>query len=87
MAQKRDAKKGGKKKFQRKRHCRLCEDKVTKVDYKDLTILKKNVTNRGKIRARRTSGNCEKHQRMIARALKRARHLAMIPYKLEYFRK
>ncbi len=74
-----DDKRGGRG-FGRKRVCRYCADKNAKVDFKDQAALKYFVTERGKIIPRRISGNCAKHQRQIAQAIKRARGLAMIPY-------
>jgi len=66
--------------FGRKKVCRFCAEKALKVDFKDQTTLKYFVTERGKIIPRRISGNCAKHQRQVAVAIKRARGLAMIPY-------
>ena len=66
--------------FFRKRFCRLCREKITQIDYKDIKRLEKFITDRGKIISRRSSGNCAWHQRMIARAIKRTRYLALLPY-------
>ncbi len=66
--------------FGRKKVCRFCAEKNTHVDFKDQATLKYFVTERGKIIPRRISGNCAKHQRQIAVAIKRARGLALIPY-------
>src|SRR4051812_49469285 len=66
--------------FGRKKVCRFCAERNTKVDFKDQATLKYFVTERGKIIPRRISGNCAKHQREVAVAIKRARGLAMIPY-------
>jgi small subunit ribosomal protein S18 len=66
--------------FGRKKVCRFCAEKNTLVDFKDQATLKYFVTERGKIIPRRISGNCAKHQRQIAVAIKRARGLALIPY-------
>lgn len=74
-----DDKRGGRG-FGRKRVCRFCAEKSAKVDYKDQATLKYFVTERGKIIPRRISGNCAKHQRQVAVAIKRARGLALIPY-------
>src|SRR5215475_9871841 len=71
---------GGAGGFGRKKVCRFCAERALKVDFKDQTTLKYFVTERGKIIPRRISGNCAKHQRQIAVAIKRARGLAMIPY-------
>jgi len=64
----------------RKKVCRFCAEKNSKVDYKDQATLKYFVTERGKIIPRRISGNCAKHQREVAVAIKRARGIALIPY-------
>lgn len=77
-----DDKRGGGRgsSFGRKRLCRFCADKIHQVDFKDQATLKYFVTERGKIIPRRISGNCAKHQRQIAVAIKRARCIAMIPF-------
>jgi small subunit ribosomal protein S18 len=75
-----DEKRGGGRGFGRKKVCRFCAEKNAKVDFKDQATLKYFVTERGKIIPRRISGNCAKHQREIATAIKRARGLAMLPY-------
>ena len=64
----------------RRKSCQYCRDKVEFVDYKDITALKKFVSDRGKIRSRRITGACRRHQNQIARAVKRARELALLPY-------
>ncbi|NLW21767.1 MAG: 30S ribosomal protein S18 [Tissierellia bacterium] len=64
----------------RKRVCSFCTDKVEHIDYKDVSTLKKYVTERGKIIPRRISGNCAKHQRELTKAIKRARQIALMPY-------
>jgi small subunit ribosomal protein S18 len=66
--------------FGRRKVCRFCADKAQKVDYKDQGQLKYFLTERGKIIPRRISGNCAKHQREVATAVKRARMLAILPY-------
>ena len=71
---------GGGRGFGRRKVCRFCADKALKVDYKDQQALKYFLTERGKIIPRRISGNCAKHQREIATAIKRARMLAILPY-------
>lgn len=60
--------------------CAFCVDKATEIDYKDLGKLRKFVSERGKILPRRISGNCAKHQRMMTASIKRARHIALLPY-------
>ena len=71
---------GGRRGFGRRKVCRFCADKALKVDYKDQGQLKYFLTERGKIIPRRISGNCAKHQREVATAVKRARMLALLPY-------
>jgi small subunit ribosomal protein S18 len=66
--------------FGRRKVCRFCAEKALKVDYKDQAQLKYFLTERGKIIPRRISGNCAKHQRDVATAIKRARVLALLPY-------
>lgn len=67
-------------KQRKKRMCRFCENGVKYVDYKDPKILLKFTSDVGKIIPRRTSGTCAKHQRQLVKAIKRARHLALIPF-------
>jgi small subunit ribosomal protein S18 len=71
---------GGRRGFGRRKVCRFCADKALKVDYKDQGQMKYFLTERGKIIPRRISGNCAKHQREVATAVKRARMLAILPY-------
>lgn len=66
--------------FHRKKICRFCADSSLKIDYKDPKTLRYFVTERGKIVPRRISGNCAKHQRQLSLAIKRARHIALMPY-------
>jgi len=67
-------------KKQKKKFCIFCKDKVAYVDYKDVGTLRKFVSDRGKIRARRVTGNCTQHQRDVASAVKNAREMALLPY-------
>ncbi len=67
----------------RKKVCQFCQEKTTHIDYKDLAKLKKYTTERGKILPRRITGACAKHQRMVTRAIKRARSIALLPYVAE----
>ena len=64
----------------KKKVCAFCKEKVTHVDYKDTPLLRKYISDRGKIRARRVSGNCTQHQRDVAIAVKNAREVALLPY-------
>ena len=67
-------------KKQKKKICIFCKDKIDYVDYKDVSMLRKLISDRGKIRARRVSGNCAQHQRDVATAVKNAREMALLPY-------
>jgi small subunit ribosomal protein S18 len=64
----------------KKKVCVFCKDKITYVDYKDTNLLRKFISDRGKIRARRVTGNCVQHQRDVATAVKNAREVALLPY-------
>ena len=64
----------------RRKVCRFCVDRVVAIDFKNTTILRNFVTERGKILSARSSGNCSKHHRMLTRAIKIARNLALLPY-------
>jgi small subunit ribosomal protein S18 len=64
----------------RRKPCQHCRDKVEQVDYKDVAALRKFVSEKGKIRSRRITGACRRHQSQIATAVKRARELALLPY-------
>jgi small subunit ribosomal protein S18 len=66
--------------LKKRRICRFCEEKEPYVDYKDDKRLLRFTTEQGKIIPRRTSGTCARHQRMLTIAIKRARHLALVPY-------
>ena len=63
-----------------KRPCRFCYEKVEQVDYKDLDRIGRYVTDRGKIIPSRLTGTCARHQRVLTRAIKRARFMALLPY-------
>lgn len=64
----------------KKKVCLFCKEHIDWVDYKDIGLLRKYMSDRGKIRARRVSGNCAQHQRDVALAIKTARELALLPY-------
>jgi small subunit ribosomal protein S18 len=64
----------------RKRNCMFCRDKVEDVDYKDLNQLRRFVSEKGKIRSRRITGACRRHQNQVSIAVKRAREMALLPY-------
>ena len=67
----------------RKKVCVFCAEKNAVIDYKDTNKLKRYISERGKILPRRITGNCAKHQRALTVAIKRARHVALIPYVVE----
>jgi len=67
------------KKF-KKKPCAFCRDKATYIDYKDINLLRKYISDRGKIRSRRVTGACTQHQRQIASAVKNSREMALLPY-------
>jgi small subunit ribosomal protein S18 len=64
----------------RRKPCPFCRDKIDQVDYKDIATLRRFISDRGKIRSRRITGACRRHQNQIAKAVKRARELALLPY-------
>ena len=68
------------KKFQEKRKCRFCLDRVKGIDYKDLNTLQKNLTPQGKLFSRKRSGCCTFHQKVFQTAVKRARFIALLPF-------
>jgi small subunit ribosomal protein S18 len=64
----------------KKKVCGFCKDDVSYVDYKDTALLRRFISDRGKIRARRVTGNCSQHQRDVATAIKNSREMALLPY-------
>ena len=66
--------------FRRRRVCKFCVDKIDYINYKDVKLLQQYILERANILPRRISGNSARHQRMVQAAIKRARHLALIPY-------
>lgn len=78
----------GRRSFSRRRKvCAFCLEKSKTIDYKDVATLRRYLTDRGKIRSRRKTGTCAKHQRRLAVAIKRARHLALLPFTAEHIRR
>ena len=67
----------------RPKACQFCVDKIKTLDYKDVGRLRTTVTDRGKIKSRGQTGTCAAHQRMVASAVKRARHMALLPFVTE----
>jgi len=66
--------------FRRRKVCKFCADKIDYIDYKDVKLLQQFIPERSKILPRRISGTCARHQRFLQQAIKRARHLALIPF-------
>jgi len=78
---------GGAKYVPKPKFCSFCADKVEVIDYKDPSQLRRCISGGGKIAPRRRTGTCAKHQRAVAVAIKRARHLALLPYTPAHIRK
>ncbi len=89
MPQKTDRQTGGRKRpaapggGQKRKNCYFCREKIAEVDYKNVNQLRRYVSERGKIRSRRITGACRRHQVQIAIAVKRAREMALLPYVAE----
>ena len=64
----------------RRRYCSFCKEKIEEVDYKNINQLRRYVSEKGKIRSRRITGACRRHQVQVASAVKRAREMALLPY-------
>lgn len=64
----------------RRKVCYFCAEKIDHIDYKDVNLLRRYVSDKGKIRPRRVTGNCAQHQKKLAKAVKNAREMALIPY-------
>jgi small subunit ribosomal protein S18 len=71
---------GDRRYFARPKTCQFCADKTVSIDYKKAEMLRRFVTDEGKIRPRRQTGTCARHQRVLAGAIKRARHIALLPF-------
>ncbi|MBE7035591.1 MAG: 30S ribosomal protein S18 [Ruminococcaceae bacterium] len=67
----------------KKKVCAFCQDKIDYIDYKDVAKLRRFVSERAKILPRRITGTCAKHQRQLTEAIKRARHIALLPFSAE----
>ncbi|MEA3460210.1 MAG: 30S ribosomal protein S18 [Chloroflexota bacterium] len=68
------------RRYHRPRRCFFCTEDIDNIDYKNVNLLRRFITDHGKIKPRRRTGTCAKHQRQLARAIKRARHLALLPF-------
>jgi small subunit ribosomal protein S18 len=75
-----DTQGGGRRYYSHPRTCQFCTDPNVVIDYKNVELLRRYITEDGKIRPRRQTGTCAKHQRALAAAIKRARHLAMLQF-------
>lgn len=71
----------------RRKVCAFCLDKKRTINYKEISTSRRFLTERGKIKSRRKTGTCAKHQRRLANAVKRARHLALLPFTAEHIRR
>ena len=82
MAYEREGKPGGRPggRGRRRKVCQFCAEKTAQIDYKDSNKLKRFLSERSKILPRRTTGTCARHQRQLTEAIKRARHIALLPY-------
>lgn len=79
---------GGRGRYVPKRKiCTFCAEKTTVIDFKDVSKLSSYISNRGKIVPRRKTGTCAKHQRLLAQAIKRARHIALLPFAQAHIQK
>ena len=84
--QQRDRNSGGRKRPgtqsgpARRKSCQFCKAKMEDVDYKDIGLLRRYISEKGKIRSRRITGACRRHQNQVSRAIKRAREMALLPY-------
>ena len=78
---------GSRRQSRRRKVCAFCLEKTRTIDYKDVGMLRRYLTDRSKIRSRRKTGTCAKHQRRLAIAVKRARHLALLPFTAEHIRR
>lgn len=79
-----DGNKDGRKRFFKRKVCNFCKNRQEALDYKDVRILRRYIKDSGKIIPKRLTGTCSKHQRMVTRAIKRARNIALLPYETRY---
>jgi ribosomal protein S18 len=76
----RESKAAGYQKKQKRKYCFFCKEKIERIDYKDVTLLRRFLSERGKIRPRRVTGTCAQHQAELGKAIKNAREVALLPY-------
>ena len=74
------------RRYSRPKYCQFCVDTTIELDYKNVELLRRFVTETGKIRPRRQTGTCARHQRKLANTIKRSRHIALLPYSGEVLR-
>jgi small subunit ribosomal protein S18 len=74
---------GGPQGGPKRRNCFFCKEKIEEIDYKNVTQLRRYISEKGKIRSRRITGACRRHQVQVAQAVKRAREMALLPYVAE----
>jgi small subunit ribosomal protein S18 len=79
-----DGRWGGGRYSLKRKVCSFCVNKIKEIDYKNISLLSGYISERGKINSRRRTGTCAKHQRALAMAIKRARHIALLPYAPEH---
>ncbi|HEC33624.1 MAG TPA: 30S ribosomal protein S18 [Chloroflexi bacterium] len=78
---------GQQRRWQRRaRRCYFCVEGIKKIDYKEAEMIRRFLNDRGKIRPRRQTGTCARHQRQLSQAIKRARHMALLPFTAEHIR-
>lgn len=87
MGKPRDRSWNGKRYVAKRKICSFCSDKIESIDYKDAFKLRHYISDRGRIEPRRKTGTCARHQRALAVAIKRARHIALLPYVAAHIRK
>jgi small subunit ribosomal protein S18 len=73
-------------KYVRRKVCQFCADKIAYIDFKDIARLRRYLSERGKIESRRKTGTCARHQRAVTTAIKRARHVALLPFTVDQLR-
>jgi small subunit ribosomal protein S18 len=86
MSRSRTERKEYAQKYVRRKVCHFCADHILYIDFKDVARLRRFVSERGKIESRRKTGTCSKHQRSLTTAIKRARHIALLPFTAEQAR-
>ena len=86
MAPKKDKKKSNRRNTRRRKSCPFCTNPSLEIDYKNVDVLSRFISDRGKIAPRRNSGVCAKHQRRLTKEIKKARFLALIPYVIYTYR-